>query len=218
MSYKQYQERWLQQKASYEQSELNILGFQVMQDWETHYMKELATIATSLGGQVLEVGFGLGISASFVQKSQAIEKHTIIEAHSEVANFARTKFSREIALGRMEILTGFWEDVTHNLPSGSFDGILFDTCPLHQETEFFHYFPFFPEAYRLLRAGGIFTYFSDEPKQISPHHEHLLNQAGFQDIGFEVVPVEPPAECRYWTHQTIVAPIIRKEGDVLKTT
>jgi guanidinoacetate N-methyltransferase len=217
MSYKQYQKRWLQQKASYDQSELNILGFQVMQDWETQYMKELATIATSEKGQVLEVGFGLGISAGFVQESPAIDKHTVIEAHSEVVDFARTKFSKEIAAGRMEILTGFWEDVTHNLPSESFDGILFDTCPLHQETEFFHYFPFFSEAYRLLKTGGVFTYFSDEPKQISPHHEHLLNQAGFENISFEIIPVEPPEDCRYWSHQTIVAPIIRKENSALKT-
>ncbi|MBF2000330.1 MAG: methyltransferase domain-containing protein [Synechococcales cyanobacterium M58_A2018_015] len=210
VSYKQYQDRWLQQQAVYSPSELTILGYQVMQDWESQYMKRLAEIATSQGGHVLEVGFGLGISAGFVQASPAIHKHTVIEAHPEVVKFARTRFNQNIAAGKMEILNSFWEDATRDLPDASFDGILFDTCPLHQETVFFHYFPFFPEAYRLLRPNGIFTYFSDEPREISADHERLLRQAGFQQIDFEVVPVTPPADCRYWTHNTIVAPIIRK--------
>ena len=59
----------------------NTIKNQIMQAWEKPYMKSLATIATSCGGNVLEVGYGMGISAGFVQKSKKIKTHTIVECH-----------------------------------------------------------------------------------------------------------------------------------------
>jgi guanidinoacetate N-methyltransferase len=173
-------------------------------------MRRLAEIATSNGGHVLEFGFGLGISAGFIQQARDVTKHTVLESHPGVIAFAEKKFIEATSCGRMEIIPGFWEDTSRNLPDSSFDGILFDTSPLDQETVFFHYFPVFPEAYRLLKPGGVFTYFSDEATTISDEHLDQLHGAGFTDIRFEVVPVNPPAGCRYWRHKTIVAPIVHK--------
>jgi spermidine synthase len=92
----------------------------------------------------------------------------------------------------------------------TFDGILFDSCPLDKEVEFFQFFPFFKEAFRLLKDDGIFTYFSDEPKNISNAHKKLLRSVGFTRINFEISKVNPPKDCIYWKHKTIVAPIIKK--------
>jgi guanidinoacetate N-methyltransferase len=183
---------------------------QIMQSWETAYMKRLASIATSKGGHVLEIGFGMGISSSFIQKSKKIKNHTVVECHPLMIDLAKNKFSKQIKSGRLILKEGFWEDVTKKIPSKSFDGILFDSCPLDSGVEFFQFFPFFNEAFRLLKDGGVFTYFSDEVKEISVRHKKELRNAGFKNIGFKICKVNPPKTCEYWRHNTIIAPIIKK--------
>lgn len=183
---------------------------QIMQEWETPYMKELAKIATLQRGNVLEVGYGMGISAGFIQKSKKIKSHTIIECHPLMIRNLKKKFKEEIKKERVVLKEGFWEDVTKKMPSKYFDGILFDSCPLDKEVEFFQFFPFFKEAFRLLKDNGVFTYFSDEPLKISNEHMKELRKAGFNSIKFEICKVKPPKDCIYWKHKTIVVPIIKK--------
>jgi len=183
---------------------------QIMQAWERPYMKRLADITTSRGGNVLEVGFGMGISAGFIEKSKKIKTHTVIECHPLMIKSAKEKFKNEIKNGRFILKEGFWEDVAKKLPSKYFDGIMFDSCPLDKEVEFFQFIPFFEEAFRLLKDDGIFTYFSDEPLKISDKHMEALEKAGFKNIKFEICKVEPPKSCIYWKHNTIIAPIIKK--------
>lgn len=201
---------WIKEKANYVDDTLYIKGYQVMQDWEKPYMKDLADVATSNGGHILEFGFGLGISAGYIQKSKLIRRHTIIEAHPDVINYATKKFRNELKSGRMNILQGFWEDITPMLKDNYFDGVLFDTSPLGQETEFFHYFPCFDEVYRVLKPGGVFSYFSDEPKEISQKHLELLKKTGFRKINYRVCKINPPRKCNYWKQKTIITPVVHK--------
>lgn len=201
---------WLNTTPIFNEKELLIKSYQVMQRWEDNYMKSLAAIATSRGGKVLEVGFGMGISAGYIQKSDKIKSHTVIECHPAVFENAKKMFRKQITNHRMKILRGFWEEVAPNLPSKSFDGILFDSCPLDSGVEFFQFFPFFKEAFRLLKDDGIFTYFSDEAHSISPRHMRELRQAGFKNIQFKLCKVNPPKTCEYWKHKTIVVPIVKK--------
>ncbi len=179
---KDSQNTWIHTQAVFTDKDLLIKSYQVMQRWEETYMKSLAAIATSNGGNVLEVGFGLGISAGYIQNYNNIKSHTVIEAHPTVIASAKEKFKAELASGRMNLLESFWEDITPTLPEKSFAGILFDTCPLDSGVEFFHFFPFFKEAYRLLEDNGVLTYFSDEATDISQQHREELHNAGFTNI------------------------------------
>jgi hypothetical protein len=78
----------------------------------------------------LEVGFGLGISATYVQelgKKTGLREHVIIEPNDGV--FARLEnFAKEFTTETKKVtpMRGFWEEVVPTLESGSFDGILFD--------------------------------------------------------------------------------------------
>lgn len=113
-------------------------------------MRTLAEIATSRGGTVLEVGFGMGISAWFIQEHE-IERHVIIEANHDVAQRAR-EFAGT-ACHSVDVLVGLWEEVVAEIPDGTIDGILFDSYPLTDAELFKNHFPFFPHAWRMLRGG-----------------------------------------------------------------
>ncbi|MCR4327553.1 MAG: methyltransferase [Nanoarchaeota archaeon] len=208
--------QFLKEHAIYTRESLDIAGHEIMQRWETNYMKKLASIACANGGKVLELGFGMGISAHFIQKykySQStpkIKSHVVIEAHPEVCKYARKMFSKEIKVGQLKLLQGYWQDVTKELKKESFDGILFDTYPLTEKEIHKNHFYFFKEAYRLLKKGGVLTYYSDESKRFSKEHLQKLREAGFKNIEWESCKVNPPKESMYWRRKTILAPKIIK--------
>ena len=51
---------------------------EVMGSWEDPLMKRHAEVACENGGDILEIGFGMGISANYIQQ-QNPDSHTIIE-------------------------------------------------------------------------------------------------------------------------------------------
>lgn len=200
-----HRDKWRQEKAVFKDGKLQIAGHPVMEDWEDNYMQALADVAARGGGRVLELGYGMGISAGYVQRHDVTE-HVIVEANAEV--FERLRgFARSHP--RVTPLFGFWQDVVDSMPSASFDGILFDTYPV-QEEELAAVWFFFEHAHRLLKPGGVFTYFSDEVSAYSPRHLEALQRAGFSRIDGEVCAVNTPEDCLYWQSKTILVPIVRK--------
>lgn len=202
---------WGQAPAVYDEHTLKILGKEVMEDWETGYMHALARIATSRGGVVLELGYGMGISASAVQAA-VIDSHVVVECHPEVIKKCVTDNADALTSGRMHVFSGLWQDVTPRLASESFDGILFDTYPIKQDEMIGPHMYFFDEAHRLLKPGGVLTYYSDEATGFRPSHMERLVNAGFREenIDFQVCEVNPPENCEYWQDPTIIAPIVTK--------
>ena len=200
---------WLDAKANFSKHDLKILNEPVMENWETPYMRDLADIAATKGGVILEIGYGMGISARFIQWHK-IKKHIIIEANRQVANEAR-KFAKK-AKYKTKVITGLWEDVIDKIPDKSLDGILFDSYPLSEKELYQNHFFFFHAAYKKLRPGGIFTYYSDEIKKFGRVHLKKLQEAGFKkgNIKSTVSKVKPPKNCLYWKADTILAPIIIK--------
>ena len=57
--------------------------FEVMMNWEDSLMSASAAYVCKGGGDILEIGFGMGISAGYMH-SHSISSHTIIENHPEV--------------------------------------------------------------------------------------------------------------------------------------
>ena len=79
----------------------------IMHDCEHPIMAEHAKICTENGGDILEVGFGMGISAGYIQ-SGSIKSHTIIENHFQIADRARDWAADK---PNVTIIEGDWRDV-----------------------------------------------------------------------------------------------------------
>ncbi|MCW5212199.1 class I SAM-dependent methyltransferase, partial [Desulfobulbus sp. TB] len=161
------------------------------------------------GGVVLELGFGLGLSTNYIQQ-HPIDKYIVIEANEGV--FTKLEEFAKNATYEVEPRYGLWEEVILNIADESVNGILFDTYPptFENEEQFQCQFPFFEHAYRVLKKGGVFTYYSSEVSDFSPQHLQLLQTAGFSNIQKKVCAVNPPADCLYWKSKTMIAPIVKK--------
>jgi guanidinoacetate N-methyltransferase len=202
------QDKWKKADIDINDDYLKIQGHPVMERWEEPYMHKLAEIATCQGGKVLEVGFGMAISAGYIQ-SYDIDEHHIIEANEQVQ--ARADKFAENARHKTFVHRGFSWDVAPNLEPGSFDGIMYDTYPLSAGATNKHQQGFFEDAGRLLRPGGFFTYFCNEPDRVQDDEVELLKKAGFRVVISFSCPVPTPDDCQYWRAKTIVAPLCIKE-------
>lgn len=190
---------WAAAAAEYTEDELIIADQQVMQAWEAKLMKVMAKIAARSHGDVLEVGFGMGLSANYIQE-HGVASHTIIELNHAV--MARAQEWRSVLPSAdIRIIHGDWRDVVGAL--GGFDAVLFDSYPI-SDVEFSSLvqtpFPadFFVAASKLLRPNGVFTYYTNEIDSLSRWHQrHLLES--FQSFTVQVVgDLNPPADCHYW--------------------
>lgn len=228
-----YRDSWTDAKAGFSESgdSLEILGNPVMEKWEDSYMADFAAVATSNGGRILEIGFGLGLSATHIQSYAAVTEHVIIEFNREV--FARLEAfaARASEQGRtVTPLYGDWRSVVSSLPDNSFDGIFYDTYPLSEAERDTHQFAFVSNecAYRILKPGGVLTYCnltsfgnlkqdyedSDEGNQalFNLTQRPSLLQAGFKNeqISVRTVTVTPDADCAYYRFDTALVPVITK--------
>ena len=93
----------------------------IMMNWEHPAMSASAAYVTEGGGDILEIGFGMGISAGYIQ-SHSISSHTIIEPHPQMVEKA-VEWSN--GKSNVTIISQSWADVTGSL--GTYDGIFYDT-------------------------------------------------------------------------------------------
>ncbi len=176
------------QQAS-DRSQGDLADDEIMEDWQIPLMQALADIVTASHGDVLEIGFGRGISAGFIQQ-RGVKSHTIIECNDAIVKrfeaWRATLPHREIRM-----VHGRWQDVLPDL--GRYDGVFFHTYPL-DETEFLEQIGdsvtfaehFFPHAAAHLVDGGIFTYLSNEIDSLGRSHQRALLRH-FRAIGIEVL-------------------------------
>lgn len=98
-------------------------GFQVMMEWEKPYMEALINNLQPFG-DVLEIGFGFGYSASTIQQHD-IKSHTIIESDPEALIRCQTWANKQPH--KVNIIEGCWQDKLKDLQT--FDSIFFDDAP-----------------------------------------------------------------------------------------
>jgi len=96
----------------------------VMHSAEKSLMHKLADITTVNGGNILEIGFGMGICSDRIQETPGILSHTIIEVHPEIYKRA---LEWSIGKNNVKVLLGDWIEVIPKIRDLKFDGVLHDT-------------------------------------------------------------------------------------------
>jgi hypothetical protein len=134
--------------------------YQVMMEWEKPYMQKLVD-KLNPKGDVLEIGFGLGYSATRIS-SYPIDSYTVIEKDTSVIeNIKKWGEDKNFPIN---IIEGMWQEKINDL--GIFDSILFDDSPCieYPDPDNIRFYDFF---YRIMlshvRKGSRMSWYVDSP-------------------------------------------------------
>ena len=139
----------------------------VMMDWEDSLMSASAAYITQNGGDILEIGFGMGISAGYMH-SHSIDSHTIVENHPDIIPKAVEWASNK---SNVTIVSQSWYDVKDSL--GTFDGIFYDSFG---DDDMVH---FSSSLSGLTKNGTKVTWWNNEP---SENNFYNISNVTYQSI------------------------------------
>jgi type IV protein arginine methyltransferase len=159
----------------------NDYGGEVMMSWEHPIMSASAAYVTQGGGDILEIGFGMGISAGYMH-SHSISSHTIIENHPQIIPKAVEWTSGK---SNVTIVSQSWYDVRDSI--GTFDGIFYDT---YGDEDMNH---FSSSLSGLTKSGTKVTFWNNEPSE--------TNYFNIPNVTYKSISVTPPSNT-YFTGST----------------
>ena len=187
---------------------------EIMEDWQIPLMQGMADVICETQGDILEIGFGRGISSDMIQ-AHDVKSHTIIECNEAVINDYFQDWKEKYQGNDIRMVQGLWQDRIDDI--GLFDGIFFHTYPLNEE-EYMKYVQesitfaehFFPYASSHLNPGGSFTYFSNEIDSLSREHQRLLLKH-FSSFSVHVVTLNMPEDVKdiWWANSIVVVKAIK---------
>ena len=187
---------------------------EIMEEWQIPLMKAMAEVVTETHGNILEIGFGCGVSATFIQEHSVLS-HTIIECNDSVVE-RFFKWKELFKENKINLVHGLWQDTIDDL--GQFDGIFFHTYPLNEEeymknvhgrTTFAEHF--FETAAKHLHPGGVFTYFSNEIDSLSRGHQRALLKH-FASFSLKMIDLELPDDINdtWWADSMVIVKAVRQ--------
>ena len=160
-------------------------NFEVMMDWESPLMSASAAYVCQNGGDILEIGFGMGISAGYIQ-SHSITSHTIIENHPDIIPRAQAWASGK---PNITIVTGSWYSVRNDL--STYDGLFYDTFG-DDDMQYFS-----SSLSSLVKSGGVTTWWN-----ILPEENNYYN---IPNVTYDQYSVNPPIN-NYFNYTTYYLP------------
>ena len=145
-------------------------GVEVMMTWEAPIMEKSAEYICQSKGDILEIGFGMGICADYIQ-SQGVNSHTIIEIHPQIIERLNAWSSGK---SNVTIIEGNWSNVSG---LSTYDGIFLDTFG---DDNILNFKTFLSSK---LKSGGKATYWNNFEREYDPY--------SFDSISFERIAVTP---------------------------
>ena len=142
---------------------------EVMMSWEAPIMEKSAEFICHNKGDVLEIGFGMGICSDYIQ-AQNVNSHTIVEIHPQVIEKLKIWTQDK---DNVTIVEGDWNSVE----LGTYDGIFFDTYADNNLDKFNEF------ALAKTKDGAKITYWNN--------YTDARNKLGFDNISFEEISISP---------------------------
>ncbi len=182
---------------------------EIMEDWQVPLMEAMADFVTASNGDVLEIGFGRGVSAELIQQ-RGVKSHTIVELNPHSIEHHFRPWRAQWPERDIRLLEGRWQDVLDQV--GEVDGIFFHAFPLNEQEFVEHILRSvtyaehaIPELAQRLRPGGVFTYLSTEVDSLSRRHQRMLFKH-FRSITTRVVELSVPENARdaWWAPRMVV--------------
>ncbi len=182
---------------------------EIMEDWQIPLMQEMAIAVAQSHGDILEIGFGRGVSSAMIQ-DEGVRSHTIVECNDSIIE-RFNQWRKDYTDREFTMMHGLWQDTLPSL--GQFDGVFFHTYPLNEDdllqqigksVTFADHF--FAHAAAHLKEGGVFTYLSNEIDSLSRTHQRLLFEH-FSRIDMQVVKeLKVPEDVKdaWWSDSMVV--------------
>ena len=161
------------------------IEMEVMMDWEDKVMEKSANYVCENGGDILEIGFGMGIAANYIQ-ANSITSHTIVENHPQILEKAKIWANGK---SNVTIVEGDWYDIKESL--STYDGIFYDTFGDDSMGKFKD------SLTNLTKSGSKVTWWNS----ISSEN----NYYSIDNVTYESITVNPPFNC-YFNHTTYYLP------------
>jgi len=163
---------------------LNEEGAEVMMSWESSIMEKSAEFICHNKGDILEIGFGMGICSDYIQ-AQGVNSHTIIEIHPQILERLNAWASGK---SNVTVIEGDWANLSL---TDTYDGIFIDTYGDDNWSDF--------KTFALARAksGAKITYWNN--------FEDKRNEHSFDSVSFEDVSISPD-DNSYFTSNTYHMP------------
>ena len=145
-------------------------NMEVMMSWEAPIMEKSAEYICQSKGDILEIGFGMGICSDYIQ-GQDVNSHTIVEIHPQIIE--KLKVWAE-GKDNVIIIEGDWSSVDD---LGTYDGVFLDTFG---DDNLFRF-----KDFVLLKAKSEakVTYWNNEEKEYDPY--------SFDSVSYEKIAVSP---------------------------
>lgn len=201
---------------------LKINGSDVMEAWEDPIMHAMAQVVAENGGKVLEIGYGMGISAHYICQFPFVTDYVVCELNHHIAGQAGRDLARitEQAAQRgrqlnCTVIEGHWSDTKEAILArwGAFDGIFYDAYPVEEGEKGVHSLMFMLNGRELLKENGVLTYFTRQPNTLCPNQLAILLKL-FKKVELRRVPVTVPADCSYFSGNNMVVVSCKGVGDL----
>ena len=144
---------------------------EVMMNWEAPIMEKTAEYICQSKGDILEIGFGMGICSDYIQ-AQGVNSHTIVEIHPEMIERLNTWASGK---SNVTVVEGDWYAVKDSL--STYDGIFLDTFGDLQLDNFKVF------AVSKAKSGCKVSYWNNEESEYNPY--------SFDSVSYEQISVTP---------------------------